>query len=113
MSASRVIDQFMISLAVQVDAAITLVDVTVGLRPGFVSIWRWYVLFSYVTGAPAATAFRLSSSSIDELEGTFSPAAPVGIGSGIKSATCVGTVQRLPGVESDRTYRGTITVIQE
>ena len=113
MSASRVIDQFMISLAVQVDAAVNLKAVEVGLRPGFVSIYAWTVYFTYAPGFPAATAFRLSSSSIDELEGTFTPSEPEGAGSILRDAVLEGTVQRIPGVESDRTYRGTITVIQE
>ena len=94
----------------QIDAAITLEEVTVGLRPGFVSIYGWAVRFTYVTGYPVATAFRLNSA--DSLTGTFSPPQPTGIGGRVRSGRLEGTVQRLPGIESDIDYEGTITVIQ-
>ena len=110
MSVSRAFDQFLISLVAQADAAITLEEVTVGLRPGFVSIYAWAVRFTYVTGFPAATAFQLSSA--DGLTGTFSPPQPTGIGSRVRSGRLEGTVQRIPGVEGDIDYEGTITVIQ-
>ena len=110
MSISRAFDQFVISIAVQVDAAVVLEEVTVGLRPGFVSIYAWAVRFTYVTGYPVATAFRLNSA--DGLTGTFSPPQPTGIGGRVRSGRLEGTVQRLPGVEGDIDYEGTITVVQ-
>ena len=111
MSSSQAIDQYMISLVVQIDAAITLEDVTVGLRPEFVSIYVWAVRFTYVTGFPVATEFRLSSA--DSLTGTFSPPQPTGIGGRVRSGRLEGTVQRIPGVEIDVNYEGSITIVQE
>lgn len=110
MAASTVFDRFLVEIIVAVDAAITIGDITVMPRPGFVSIYYWSVAFTYITGAPAATAFRLSSA--DGLTGTFSPGMPEGYGSGIKYGILSGTVQIVPGVTGDVTYNGTITIIQ-
>ena len=111
MGASISQDTFMIVVAADtVDAAITLSNVESGLRPGFESISYWTVTFTYVTGYPPATAFSLSSA--DGLSGTFSPPAPVSRGEEIRNGLLSGTVQRIPGVEGDVTYTGTITIVQ-
>ena len=110
MAASRGLDEFMISIVMQLDAIITLSSVTVALRAGFVSIYEWDVFFTYVTGAPSATAFRLNSA--DGLTGSFSPSSPEGYGPEIRSGVLSGTVQRIPGVEGDVTYNGTVAILQ-
>ena len=100
MSASIGQDTFMIVVAANaIDAAITLSSVTTDLRPGFESIHAWTVAFTYVTGKPPATAFRLNSA--DGLSGTFSPPVPVSQGSLVRNGILSGTVQRIPGVEGD------------
>jgi hypothetical protein len=111
MGASISQDTFMIVVAADlIDAAITLGNISVALRPGFVSIWAWTVAFTYVTGEPPATAFRLNSA--DGLTGTFSPPSPVSRGSEIRNAILSGTVQIVPGTPGDVVYTGAITILQ-
>lgn len=111
MAASRVLDTFVLNIMARIDACVDLVSVRVDGRPGFDQIYYWIVRFTYVTGNPAATAFRLSSA--DGLSGTFNPRAPEGIGSGVKSGILEGTVAVVAPDDESVTYTGTVTIIQE
>lgn len=94
-----------------VDAALTIGDITVGLRPGFSTIYNYVVAFTYITGTPAATAFVLTSP--DGLTGTFSPGSPEGSGLQLRNANLQGTIGPVvipPGQSIRR--RATITVVQ-
>lgn len=92
-----------------IDAEINLSSVTVD-RHGESDNYYWRVAYGYVTGNPPATAFVLSSAS--GLGGFFTPFRPEGTGPEVRSGMLEGSVQRLPGVEGDIEYDGTITIIQ-
>lgn len=111
MAASRVLDTFMLNIMAGIDADVTLVSVDVRLQGGFTNIYYWVVRFTYITGVPAATAFRLNSA--DGLTGTFSPTEPQGIGAEVKNAVLFGTVTVVVPDGEDVTYTGTVTIIQE
>ncbi len=103
---------FGVNFILSIDADVTLTRVSVEQQPGFVSIWYWSVYFTYVTGDPPATAFRLNSA--DGLTGTFSPRKPK---SGdnpleVRNGVLFGTVQQVIPEGQSATYNGTVTIIQ-
>ncbi len=110
---------FVINFAGVIEPSITLVAVEVSRfgstaqqeNPAFASKWRWLVRFVYVTGDPPATAFRLNSA--DGLTGGFDPTRPQRRDdpNEVQNGVCQGIVTRVPGVEGDITYAGTITIL--
>ena len=110
--ASECSTAFLVNFVLSANATITFVSGEVSRRPGFVSIYYWSIFFTYVTGDPPATAFRLTSA--DGLTGTFRPNTPQ-IGESattVQTGSLEGTVQVIPGVEGDITFNGTVTIIQ-
>lgn len=103
---------FAVTFILGVNAKISLRNATVRKRPGLDQIYYWTVVFTYVTGDPPATAFRLNSA--DGLTGSFFPPSPI---SGddpneVRVGQCEGTVALDAPPNMDITYNGTITIIQ-
>ena len=113
MMASECSTAFLVRFVVRADAQIDFVSMDVGLRPGFNTIYYFRVRFTYVTGDPPATAFRLNSA--DGLTGTFTPnePQPAESGTSVQNGVLEGTVQVVipPGLEPV-TFNGTVTIIQ-
>lgn len=101
---------FTISFSALINAEITLNAVSVD-QIGDTNVYEWQVAFTYVSGKPPATAFRLNSA--DGLAGTFTPSAPQRgtTLSTVQSGTVRGTARQAPRVE-DVVYSGTVTIIQ-
>ena len=109
--ASRCVDTFVISLVAQLDADIELQDTVVSASSA-PNKWNWVVTFTYVTGMPPATAFRLNSA--DGLSGVFLPPKPEGEGAEIRNASLSGIVTTVvdPIPEEGIPYSGRVTIIQ-
>lgn len=116
--ASECTATFILSFALGTDAEIAIDgSPTVALVPGFNQIYRWTLYFTYVSGEPPAIAFRLDSlDTPGELgSGTFTPPVPVSGDdpSEVRNGVCSGTVTVVLPPNTQKTYKGRITIIQE
>jgi len=114
--ASECSTSFAVNFILNIEADVTFESASVGRVPGFVSKWAWVIYFTYVTGDPPATGFRLDSA--DGLSGRFSHSRPRVTDNSLEvhrnnvfGIITLGSDVHIPpeGIN----YNGTVVIIQE